>query len=148
VLVVVFISNKRRHEHALDGIDTIWCPESVGKRFPALEFGFTLGDIGADTDTSVFQEDLDPATKTDPLKADTDGDRWQDDREDANHNGRVDPGERDPNVFNAPGMLWLPLLLAPKPEGRLSVWFEPNPVPLYTGNNPCYSGVNEWLYTA
>ena len=93
------------------------------------ELGYTLGDVGADTDTSVFQEDLDPATTTDPLKEDTDGDRWQDGREDANHNGRVDPGERDPNVFNAPGMPWLPLLLAPKPEGRLSVWFEPNPVP-------------------
>jgi len=32
--------------------------------------------------------------------------------------------------------------------GRLSIWFEPNPVPFYTGDNPCYSGVNEWQYTA
>ena len=112
------------------------------------ELGYTLGDVGADTDKSVFQEDLDPTTTTDPLKDDTDGDRWTDGREDANHNGRVDPGERDPNVFNAPGMPWLPLLLAPKLEGRISVWFEPNPVPLYTGDNPCYTGVNEWQYTA
>ena len=45
----------------------------------------------------AFQPDLDPSTTTDPNKADTDGDKLLDGTEDANHNGRVDPGERDPN---------------------------------------------------
>lgn len=140
----------QNHNGLVDGGETDPCNgDTDGDGLQdGTELGYTLGDVGADTDTSVFQEDLDPAATTDPLKDDTDGDRWQDGREDANHNGRVDPGERDPNVFNAPGMPWLPLLLAPKPEGRLSVWFEPNPVPLYTGDNPCYTGVNEWQYTA
>ena len=30
------------------------------------EQGYTLADIGVDTNTSVFQPDLDPATTTDP----------------------------------------------------------------------------------
>lgn len=50
------------------------------------------------TDTAIFQADLDPATKTDPLNADTDGDGVKDGDEDKNHNGRVDAGETDPTV--------------------------------------------------
>jgi len=41
--------------------------------------------------------DADPSTKTDPTKADTDGDGIDDGSEDANQNGKVDPGELDPN---------------------------------------------------
>ena len=48
------------------------------------------------TDTAKFQPDLDPATKTDPLNADTDGDGLKDGEEDKNHNGRVDARETDP----------------------------------------------------
>jgi parallel beta-helix repeat protein len=60
------------------------------------ELGLTLDDIGPDTDTSVFQADLDPSTTTDPLDEDTDGDGILDGEEDANQNGRVDAGETDP----------------------------------------------------
>jgi len=73
------------------------------------ELGYTLADIGPDTDTSVFQPDLDPTTTTDPLDPDTDGDGISDGEEDTNHNGRVDPGETDPNPVRT--MPWLPLLL-------------------------------------
>ena len=50
------------------------------------------------TNTSVFQPDLDPQTTTDALLVDTDSDGQSDGEEDTNFNGRIDPGESDPNV--------------------------------------------------
>jgi hypothetical protein len=44
--------------------------------------------------------DADPATKTDPTQPDSDGSGVQDGAEDTNKNGRVDPGELDPNDPN------------------------------------------------
>ena len=61
------------------------------------ELGYTLDDIGPDTDTGVFQPDLDPSTTTDPLDTDTDGDGIEDGFEDVNKNGAVDTWEPDPN---------------------------------------------------
>jgi len=61
------------------------------------ELGYTLADIGPDTNTGVFQPDLDPASKTDPLDVDSDEDGIPDGVEDANYNGRVDAGETDPS---------------------------------------------------
>ena len=43
-----------------------------------------------------FMPDADPTTKTDPTNADTDADGVADGAEDANQNGKVDPGELDP----------------------------------------------------
>ncbi|MDF1553746.1 MAG: S8 family serine peptidase [Deferrisomatales bacterium] len=57
------------------------------------ELGLTQADVGADTDLALFVADADPATTTDPTKADTDGDGIDDGVEDANRNGRWDPGE-------------------------------------------------------
>lgn len=48
------------------------------------------------TDLSMFQQDIDPATTTDPRRADSDIDRLNDGAEDKNHNGRFDSGETDP----------------------------------------------------
>jgi hypothetical protein len=75
------------------------------------ELGYTLDDIGPDTDTGVFVPDLDPETTTDALDDDTDDDGRKDGEEDLNHNGRVDPGERDPNKFNIRFFPWMLLLL-------------------------------------
>lgn len=76
------------------------------------ELGYTLDDIGPDTDTSVFIPDADPATTTDPLDADSDNDGMSDGQEDLNHNGAVDNGETDPMLRDKSGaMSWLPLLL-------------------------------------
>jgi hypothetical protein len=76
------------------------------------ELGYTLDDIGPDTDTDIFQPDLDPSTTTDPLDEDTDDDGLLDGEEDTNHNGRVDPGESDPNIRDSRAtMPWLQLLL-------------------------------------
>jgi len=54
--------------------------------------------ISDDTDPAVFVPDLDPSTTTDPLDPDTDHGGIRDGVEDADHNGRVDPGETDPNI--------------------------------------------------
>ena len=51
-----------------------------------LSDGLELGKVG----------DTDPFTVTDPMKADSDGDGVPDGVEDANKNGKVDPGESDP----------------------------------------------------
>ncbi|MBI2377139.1 MAG: thrombospondin type 3 repeat-containing protein [Deltaproteobacteria bacterium] len=45
-----------------------------------------------------FRPDADPATETDPTDADTDDGTVKDGTEDTNRNGKIDGGERDPNV--------------------------------------------------
>ena len=62
------------------------------------EIGITMEQIGPDTNTAIFQPDLDPETTTNALSADTDHDGISDGVEDANHNGMVDAGENDPNT--------------------------------------------------
>ncbi len=74
------------------------------------ELGLTLANIGPDTDTVVFVPDADPATSTDPLNDDSDGDGRKDGEEDINHNGKVDPGETDPNEYGRI-LPFIPLLL-------------------------------------
>ncbi|WP_228559412.1 MULTISPECIES: Ig-like domain-containing protein [Myxococcus] len=64
-----------------------------------LSDGLELGlaePQGADTDMTRFVADSDPTTTTDPLNPDTDGGSVRDGIEDADRNGRVDPGETDP----------------------------------------------------
>ncbi|WP_233582611.1 Ig-like domain-containing protein [Corallococcus sp. CA053C] len=61
-----------------------------------LESGLTTPQ-GTDTDPAIFVKDEDPATKTNPLDRDTDHGSVFDGIEDANHNGRVDVRETDPN---------------------------------------------------
>ena len=60
--------------------------------------------LDADTDSDGLSDglelgvgDADPTTRTNPLRADTDSGGVSDGVEDTNRNGRVDPGERDPN---------------------------------------------------
>ncbi len=72
------------------------------------------------TDPGSYTPDADPASTTNPLNPDTDGDGELDGTEDSNHNGQVDSGEGDPNVYDgsAPPPPWhMPerLTLAPNP---------------------------------
>ena len=82
-----------------------------------IQDGTELGvTTGHPTDTgATFIPDADGgATTTDPLDPDSDDDGFSDGREDRNHNGRVDPGESDPNdAISKPvrPMPWIPLLL-------------------------------------
>ncbi|HEV7735443.1 MAG TPA: hypothetical protein VGR62_24935 [Candidatus Binatia bacterium] len=62
-----------------------------------LERGLTAPQRPADFG-GTFVADADPATTTDGANPDTDGDGLLDGDEDADHNGRVDAGETDPNV--------------------------------------------------
>lgn len=53
---------------------------------------------GLDSDRDGLCDHLERGTGTAPLRADTDGDGVPDGEEDANRDGRVDPGESDPRV--------------------------------------------------
>jgi outer membrane protein OmpA-like peptidoglycan-associated protein len=61
------------------------------------EAGRTQGLPGTRLDRGRFRADVDPTQTTDRLEPDTDGDGRLDGSEDANHNGRLDDGETDPN---------------------------------------------------
>jgi Thrombospondin type 3 repeat/Protein of unknown function (DUF1566) len=50
-----------------------------------------------------FVPDADPTSTTDPTRADSDGDGVPDGIEDANHNGRQDPGETSPLISECSG---------------------------------------------
>ncbi len=64
------------------------------------EMGYTLDLVGPDTNTAIFQPDLDTGSTTDPLICNFDDDGLNDGQEDKNHNGRVDAGESDPLIAN------------------------------------------------
>jgi MYXO-CTERM domain-containing protein len=70
------------------------------------EIGLTKPQ-GTDTDTTVFVADKDPSTKTNPVDVDTDDGSVQDGAEDENRNGKIDPGETDPNnpLDDVPGKI-------------------------------------------
>ncbi len=59
--------------------------------------GVELGRTSSVDPSCNFAGDQDPSTTTQPTVADTDGDGLSDGEEDANKNGRVDPGETDPS---------------------------------------------------
>ncbi len=61
------------------------------------EMGVTEPDKDTDESEGNFIPDADPETTTDPTDKDTDNGGVSDGTEDANHNGRVDENERDPN---------------------------------------------------
>ncbi len=70
-------------------------PDSDGDGIPdGAELGLTMP---ADASCAGFVADADPTTTTDPTRADSDGDGLSDGAEDTDQNGRVDPGELDPN---------------------------------------------------
>ncbi|MCC6625221.1 MAG: tandem-95 repeat protein [Deltaproteobacteria bacterium] len=83
---------------AVDGDETD--PNDADSDDDLLQDGTELGlDVpeGDDTDPFVFRPDLDPDSTTNPLDADTDDGTVADGTEDTDLNGRIDPGERDPN---------------------------------------------------
>jgi Thrombospondin type 3 repeat len=66
--------------------------------FDGTELGVTEKNPDTDATKGVFVPDADPTTKTSAVNKDTDGGSVSDGEEDTNKNGRVDPGERDPNL--------------------------------------------------
>lgn len=58
----------------------------------------TVGCVGRDSDRDGICDDIEHRTGTAPLHSDTDRDGVPDGVEDANQDGRVDPGESDPRV--------------------------------------------------
>ncbi len=74
-----------------DGLETSAIPVTAGHSMGPAHIAF------AGTSTS-FIVDADSTTHTDPVRVDTDNGSARDGEEDLNHNGRVDAGERDPNL--------------------------------------------------
>ncbi|MEW5852151.1 MAG: tandem-95 repeat protein [Myxococcota bacterium] len=71
--------------------------DSDGDGLPdGLELGLTAPQ-GDDTNLPDFVADADPSTTTNPALVDTDTGGLADGVEDVNLNGRIDPGEKDPN---------------------------------------------------
>ncbi len=110
------------------------------------EVGLTTDDIGPDTDTDVFVPDADPNTTTDPLDSDSDNDGESDGEEDANHNGKVDAEETDPNVSDRSQALpfILPLLLSDSPTTKIDTdkdgILDDGDSSGTAGDNPCMNG--------
>ncbi|MDP2271133.1 MAG: adventurous gliding motility lipoprotein CglD [Archangium sp.] len=62
-----------------------------------VETGLITANIADPVNCMNVQVDADPTTTTNPTNADSDGDGINDGAEDTNQNGRVDPGELNPN---------------------------------------------------
>ncbi len=70
----------------------------------ALSGGGAAPFLYQGSDSAVFVADADPNSTTNPNLEDTDGDTFLDGVEDADHNGRIDNGESDPNDPTSPGL--------------------------------------------
>lgn len=81
-----------------DGLRNLLDPDSDNDGlFDGTELGITTPSSDTDPAAAHFIPDADAgATKTDPLDPDTDDGGVKDGDEDANHNGTVEVGERDP----------------------------------------------------
>ncbi|HLL55830.1 MAG TPA: Ig-like domain-containing protein, partial [Myxococcaceae bacterium] len=81
-----------------DGLINALDPDSDNDGlFDGTELGVTSADTATDVRKGNFVPDADASTVTNPLDRDTDRGSVSDGAEDSNHNGRIDPGERDPN---------------------------------------------------
>jgi len=100
------------HDGVVDAGETDPCEADTDNDglLDGTEIGLTAPQ-GSDTNLGVFIADADPTTTTDPLDADSDNDGWLDGEEDPNHNGWVDPGEKDPNRYDIKVLPCIPLLL-------------------------------------
>jgi hypothetical protein len=80
-----------------DGQPNLRDPDSDGDGlFDGTERGVTMPPMGTDTTKGFFVPDADPASRTNMLLRDTDRGGENDGSEDANKNGRIDMGERNP----------------------------------------------------
>ena len=89
-----------------DGTVNALDPDSDGDGlFDGTELGKDCANAATDAAAQHCVADADDGTTTDPLDPDTDGGGVKDGDEDANHDGKVDVGERDPNdaTDDAPG---------------------------------------------
>ena len=81
-----------------DGLINALDPDSDNDGiFDGTELGVVTAGTGTDVSKGVFIADADPTTHTNPLRRDTDRGGVMDGNEDPNRNGRVDPGELNPN---------------------------------------------------
>ncbi len=83
-----------------DGLINVLDPDSDNEGLPdGLERGVATPHPDTDVSAGNFIPDADPTTTTSQLVADTDNGGASDFAEDPDQNGRIDPGERNPNYF-------------------------------------------------
>ncbi|MDB4934600.1 MAG: uncharacterized protein JWP87_1572 [Labilithrix sp.] len=81
-----------------DGKTNILDADSDGDLlFDGTEAGRDCSDAATDKSKGTCRADADPSTTTAVLNPDTDNGGVKDGDEDTNHDGKLDPGERDPN---------------------------------------------------
>jgi hypothetical protein len=92
------LDNDTDGDGILDGVEVYgwysgyWSPPRLMRSDP----------LNVNTDGDLLSDYLEYTSRlTDPSNTDTDGDRLSDGQEDANQNGRVDPGETWPNRFDS-----------------------------------------------
>ncbi len=82
-----------------DGLINVLDPDSDDDGlFDGTEMGEDCSNPDTDLSKMVCVADADPSSSTSPLLADTDGGGASDGAEDADHDGKVDQGERDPTL--------------------------------------------------
>jgi len=101
----------KNHNGKVDGGETD--PRNIDTDSDGMRDGKEIGlTMPQGSGTAGFVADADPSTTTNPLNPDSDGDLLSDGNlvapgtcgfEDANFNGRVDPGESNPNKFDTDG---------------------------------------------
>jgi outer membrane protein OmpA-like peptidoglycan-associated protein len=79
---------------ALDALDADADGDGI---LDGTEAGATQAVRGTNLASGRFRADADPRDQTSPLQPDSDGGGATDGQEDVNLNGRIDPGETDPN---------------------------------------------------
>lgn len=90
-------------DHDEDGLIGALDPDSDDDGvLDGTEAGLATPDEDTDLEAGNFVPDADPSTTTEVTNPDTDEDGLPDGVEDSNQNGRVDPGESDPNDPNDP----------------------------------------------
>ncbi|HEY3450839.1 MAG TPA: adventurous gliding motility lipoprotein CglD [Myxococcales bacterium] len=88
-------------EEALRGTNPSKADTDGDGLLDGMEVGVTTNPDTANCKS--FVADSDPASRTDPLRVDSDCDGVRDGDEDKNKNGKVDPGESDPNKRDTDG---------------------------------------------
>jgi uncharacterized repeat protein (TIGR01451 family) len=127
-----------------DGKRNIVDPDSDGDGlFDGTEMGKNCSDPATDRSKSTCVEDADNgATKTSPIDPDTDRGGVKDGDEDSNKNGKIDPGERDPNnkADDNPGACKVDSDCGSTTSGLICVDLKCSPGCRGSGGNGCATG--------
>jgi hypothetical protein len=87
-------------EYLSIGTDPLACDSDGDDLSDGLERGLVTRDADTSLGAGCFAADADPLSTTNPIDEDTEADARPEWLEDVDQNGRVDPWESDPNLFD------------------------------------------------